>query len=382
MKKLMTKFDKYKEYFMNAKNLTAVGVSNLVSNAISGLFWIYLASLLGTDGYGELGYMLAIMGTIGSLASFGTINTLIVYVSKGERIQATIFFIVLISATSIGIISYFLFQNLGIAIYPLGYVIFSSVLFDMLGRKNFVNYGKYMISQRIIMITLALFLFQQYQINGIILGYALSFFPFSFLMYRAFKESKIDFKVLKGKICFTANNYVTHVLKIIFLNIDKLIIVPLFGTIVLGPYQLGFQIFSIAMLLPNSVLSYTLPHDAVGVKNPKLKKYTIIISSIITLIAIFASPTIIPMIFPDFEESVSVIQIISLGFLPSSLSILYTSELLGTERSKIVLFGTCIGITIIVLGIITLGNDYGLYGISASFVMAKSGEFIFLHIKK
>ena len=77
----MTKFDKYREYFIQLQNLTAVGVSNLVSNAISGLFWIYLASLLGTEGYGELGYILAIMGTIGSLASFGTINTLIVYVS-------------------------------------------------------------------------------------------------------------------------------------------------------------------------------------------------------------------------------------------------------------------------------------------------------------
>jgi len=378
----MTKFDKYREYFIQLQNLTAVGVSNLVSNAISGLFWIYLASLLGTEGYGELGYILAIMGTIGSLASFGTINTLIVYVSKGEKIQATIFFIVLISATVIGIISFFIFQNIAIGIYPLGYVIFSSILFDMLGRKSFVNYGKYMISQRIIMVTLALLLYQEYEINGIVLGYALSFLPFSFLMYKGFKESKIDFKVLKGKISFITNNYVTHVLKIIFLNIDKLIIVPLFGTMVLGSYQLGFQIFAIAMLLPNSIIQYTLPHDAVGIRNPKLKKYTIIISSIITVIAIFASPIIIPILFPDFEESVSVIQIMSLGFLPSSLSILYTSELLGTERSKIVLFGTGIGIFIIVLGILILGKDYGLYGISASFVLAKSAEFIFLYIKK
>ena len=378
----MTKFDKYREYFIQLQNLTAVGVSNLVSNAISGLFWIYLASLLGTEGYGELGFILAIMGTIGSLASFGTINTLIVYVSKGEKIQATIFFIVLISATVIGIISFFIFQNIAIGIYPLGYVIFSSILFDMLGRKSFVNYGKYMISQRIIMVTLALLLYQEYEINGIVLGYALSFLPFSFLMYKGFKESKIDFKVLKGKISFITNNYVTHVLKIIFLNIDKLIIVPLFGTMVLGSYQLGFQIFAIAMLLPNSIIQYTLPHDAVGIRNPKLKKYTIIISSIITVIAIFASPIIIPILFPDFEESVSVIQIMSLGFLPSSLSILYTSELLGTERSKIVLFGTGIGIFIIVLGILILGKDYGLYGISASFVLAKSAEFIFLYIKK
>ena len=378
----MSPFDNLKEYFLQAKNLTAVGISNVIANGISGIFWIYLASLLGVEGYGELGYLLAIMGTIGSLASFGTINTLIVYVSKGEKIQATIFFIVLISATIIGIISYFVFQNEAIAIYPLGYVIFSSVLFDLLGRKSFVNYGKYMIIQRVIMVSLALLLYQQYGINGIVLGYSLSFFPFIFLMYRGFKESRIDFSILRGKTVFITNNYVTHVLKIIYLNIDKLMIFPLFGTMVLGPYQLGFQIFSIAMLLPNIVIQYTLPHDAIGAKNIKLKKIAIIVCIIITVLAILGAPIIIPEIFPEFKESVEVVQIMSLALIPSSLSVLYSSELLGSERSKIVLFGAIIGISVIVIGIFTLGKHYGLVGLTASFVIAKIAEFLFLHIKK
>ena len=378
----MSPFDNLKEYFLHAKNLTAVGISNVIANGISGIFWIYLASLLGVEGYGELGYLLAIMGTIGSLASFGTINTLIVYVSKGEKIQATIFFIVLISATIIGIISYFVFQNEAIAIYPLGYVIFSSVLFDLLGRKSFVNYGKYMIVQRVIMVSLALLLYQQYGINGIVLGYSLSFFPFIFLMYRGFKESRIDFSILRGKTVFITNNYVTHVLKIIYLNIDKLMIFPLFGTMVLGPYQLGFQIFSIAMLLPNIVIQYTLPHDAIGAKNIKLKKIAIIVCIIITVFAILGAPIIIPEIFPEFKESVEVVQIMSLALIPSSLSVLYSSELLGSERSKIVLFGAIIGISVIVIGIFTLGKHYGLVGLTASFVIAKIAEFLFLHIKK
>ena len=378
----MSPFDNLKEYFLQAKNLTAVGISNVIANGISGIFWIYLASLLGVEGYGELGYLLAIMGTIGSLASFGTINTLIVYVSKGEKIQATIFCIVLISATIIGIISYFVFQNEAIAIYPLGYVIFSSVLFDLLGRKSFVNYGKYMIIQRVIMVSLALLLYQQYGINGIVLGYSLSFFPFIFLMYRGFKESRIDFSILRGKTIFITNNYVTHVLKIIYLNIDKLMIFPLFGSMVLGPYQLGFQIFSIAMLLPNIVIQYTLPHDAIGAKNIKLKKIAVIVCIIITVLAILGAPIIIPEIFPEFKESVEVVQIMSLALIPSSLSVLYSSELLGSERSKIVLFGAIIGISVIVIGIFTLGKHYGLVGLTASFVIAKIAEFLFLHIKK
>ena len=191
-KNSMNSFDRFKEYFLRVQNITAVGVSTLIANGISSIFLIYLASLLGVEGFGELGYLLAVIGVSGGVASLGTVNALIVYVSKGEKIQATLFFIVLCSAIIVGISSFIIFKNEAVAIYPLGYVIFSSVLFDLLGRKSFVNYGKIMVSQRIIMVTLALLLYQQYGIYGIVLGYSLSFFPFTFLMYRGFKESKID----------------------------------------------------------------------------------------------------------------------------------------------------------------------------------------------
>jgi O-antigen/teichoic acid export membrane protein len=378
----MNPFDKFKEYFLQIRNITTVGISTIIANGISGIFWIYLASVLGVEKYGELGYMLAVIGISGGIASFGTVNAMIVYVSKGEKIQATLFFIVLCSATIVGILSFIIFKNEAMAIYPLGYVIFSSVIFDLLGKKSFANYGKIMVLQRIIMVVLVLVLYQQYEIYGIVLGYSLSFFPFVFLMYKGFKESRIDFSILKGKINFITTNYVTHMSKILNFNIDKLIIFPLFGTAILGPYQLAFQIFILIMLIPNTVLTYTLPHDAIGIKNIKLKKYTVLFSASITIIIIIFSPIIIPEILPQFEESIQVIQIMSLAFLPSSLSILYSSELLGSERSKVVLVGTLISVIILSSGILLLGNDYGLLGITITFVIAKIAEFLFLHIKK
>ena len=217
---------------------------------------------------------------------------------------------------------------------------------------------------------------------GIVLGYSLSFFPFTFLMYRGFKESKIDFSILKGKMVFIRNNYLTHISKIINFNIDKLIIFPLFGTAILGPYQLGFQIFILVMLIPNTVLTYTLPHDVIGAKNLKLKKYAFLLSILITIITISLSPIIIPQILPQFEESILIIQIMSLAFVPASLSILYSSELLGSERSRIVLIGTIISVLILSSGIILLGKDYGLLGITIIFVIAKMAEFLFIYLKK
>jgi len=227
-----------------------------------------------------------------------------------------------------------------------------------------------------------LLFYQQFGINGIVLGYSLSFFPFLFLMYRGFKESKIDFSILKGKTVFMTNNYGTHVLKIINLNIDKLIVFPLLGTAILGSYQLGFQIFMLAMIIPNIVITYTLPHDAIGTKNTNFKKYAFYLSTAVTIITILFSPIIIPHILPQFEESIQVIQIMSLAFVPSSLSILYSSELLGSERTKVILIGTIISISILSVGIVLLGSNYGLLGITISFVLAKMGEFVFLYIKK
>ncbi len=129
-------------------------------------------------------------------------------------------------------------------------------------------------------------------------------------------------------------------------------------------------------------MQYTLPHNAVSTKNVKLKKFAISIISIITVLSITTAPIVLPEIFPEFDESIQVVQIMSLAFIPSSLSIVYSSQLLGTERSKIVLFGTIIGITIIITGILVLGKDYGLVGITTSFIIAKIAEFLFLHIKK
>ena len=48
----MNPFDKFKEYFLQIRNITTVGISTIIANGISGIFWIYLASVLGVEKYG------------------------------------------------------------------------------------------------------------------------------------------------------------------------------------------------------------------------------------------------------------------------------------------------------------------------------------------
>ena len=364
--------DKIRTFFQKSKNLTLVGIGNLVSNGISSLFWLFLASTLEKEEYGELGFLLATIGTVGAFSLLGSNNTLSVYVSKGVKIQATIFFITLIAGLMASIFLLVFSQNIFISFYPLAIVIFSVIIYDFLGRKSFVNYAKYMIIQRILIIIFSLVFLQIWGVNGIILGYTLSLGSFVFLIYQGFKEGKIEFRLLKERKNFIVNSYATHVLEVLNKNIDKIIIFPIFGAFILGPYQLGFQIFAMTMILPKIVTLYTLPHDASGSKNEKLKKYTFISSIIITALTVILSPIVIPQIFPKFVEAIEIVQIMGFAIAPSALSLILTSEFLGSENSKKVAIGSIVSIITLSVGIIALGEYFGLVGMAFALVIAKS----------
>lgn len=362
----------FRSFFQKSKNLTLVGIGNLVSNGISSIFWLYLASILEKEEYGEVGFLLAIVGTAGAFSLLGSSSTLAVYVSKGVKIQATIFFITLIAGLIASIFLLLFSQNIFISFYPLAYVVFTVIIFDYLGRKSFANYAKYMIIQRVLMVVFSLVFLQMFGVNGIILGYTLSLASFVFLIYQGFREGKIEFKLLKERKNFIVNSYATHVLEVINKNIDKIIIFPVFGSFILGPYHLGFQIFGVTMILPKIVALYLLPHEASGVKNEKLKKYTIISATVITVLTVVLSPVIIPQIFPKYIEAIEVIQIMGFAVPPASLSLILISELLGSENSKKVAIASSTSIIALSIGIIVLGEYFGLIGLAFALVIAKS----------
>lgn len=362
---------KFRKFFQKSKNLTAVGTGYIVASAISGLFWIFLASVLEKEEYGELGYWLAVIGTVGAVATVGSSNTLTVYVSKGVKIQSTLFLITFIAGISLSIGLLVFTQNIFVSFYPLAVVIFSTIIFDLLGKKAFVNYAGVLIIQRILMVLLSLAFLQIWGVNGIVFGYTLSLAVFSFLIYKSIQEGKIDFKLLKDRKNFIINNYGINLLEVINVNVDKLIIFPIFGAIILGAYQLGFQLFFVIMVIPNIVTQYTLPHDASGNKNKLLKKYTLIISTIISGLTIIFAPYLIPITFPKFVEAIEVIQIMGFAVVPSALTLILTSELLGNEKSKSVVLGVIVSITVLIVGIILLGEIIGLIGMAVALVLAK-----------
>ena len=42
-------------------SVTTIGSSNIIGSAITSAFWIFIAGIIGTESYGELGYFLSII---------------------------------------------------------------------------------------------------------------------------------------------------------------------------------------------------------------------------------------------------------------------------------------------------------------------------------
>jgi O-antigen/teichoic acid export membrane protein len=369
-----------KELFFRFKDLTTIGLANILSNGISVIFWLYVASLLGAEQYGEISYFIAIAGIASTVSLVGVGSTLIIYTAKEIRIQATLFFIAIVSSMITAIIVYFLYSNIGISFYIIGIVIFTLATSEILGRKLYSDYSKYMISQRILMVVFSLGFYFLIGPTGILIGMALAFFPYLFRIYKGFKETKIEFSLVKPRLGFMANSYFLQLSASLSGNLDKIIIGPLFGFIILGNYHLALQLLAILGILPSIVYQYILPREASGLSNTLLKKLTVLASIVLAIIGMGLGPIVLPILFPEFIESTDIVKIVSLAVIPMTIITMYISKFLAQEKSKIVFVGSGIYLITIVLGIIVLGKYFGVNGIAAALVISNTVEAIYLVI--
>ncbi len=367
-----------KDFFQRSPNLTSLGISSGVSNVIGGIFWFYIASLLGTELYGEVSYLLSIAIIGSTLSMLGSTNTIIVYSAKKVKIQSTVFLIVLISSMISAFILFIFFtENFGISIFIIGYAFFALFTSDLIGKKLFIKYSKFVISQKILQVCLSILLYYFLGINGIVVGIGISFIPFGLLLIKEFRKNEINFPLLKSHSGFMANNYFLDINRSLEGSIDKIILAPILGFALLGNFQLGVQILSVLTILPVIVFQYTLPNDASGNSVVRIKKVVILLSVLIAILAIILSPILLPIIFPEFIEAVTVIQVMSLAIIPFTVTTTFTSKFLGLGKSRLVLIGSVIFLIIQIPGIILLGAFFGVVGAAVSILAGRIGESIY-----
>ena len=119
------------------KGLTTIGFANIVANVISGLFWLYIARLLGTTHYGEISYLIAASSIAVTLSFLGSGNILLVYTAKGIKIQSTIYTVAILASAIASVILFLIFYDVGVSLFVIGNVIFGLVTNDLVGQKRY-----------------------------------------------------------------------------------------------------------------------------------------------------------------------------------------------------------------------------------------------------
>jgi O-antigen/teichoic acid export membrane protein len=262
---------------------------------------------------------------------------------------------------------------------------FSLIIFEIsititVGKKLYTKYSKMILIQKTLQFILGISLYFIFGIHGVIYGIALSSLILIIIFYKEIKLYKIDFSLLKQKKEFLFNNHALNVISTFRKDIDKILIVPLFGFALLGNFALSLQFFAILMIFANISFKYLLPKDIEGDQNKKLKKILILFSILISLLGYFTSPFLIENFFSQYSESIIPIQIISFAVIPTTISMILSAKILSLEKSRYLIIGTVAQLITIVLGVITLGTLFGIIGIAFSFLLSNSINAIILSI--
>ena len=359
------------------KDLSSLGIANAGGSGISAVFWFYLASIMGPEKYGEVSYFIAIAGIASVFCLFGSGYTLIVYTAKNQNLLWPTVLISMGSSIVASIVLYLLFEEPSLGIYAIGYVIFNLAIADLLGRKMYKRYSVIFLIQKIFLVAFTIPLYYLIGPSGVILGFGLSMMVFVFQIIASLRKTKIDFTDFKKNIGFAINTYIESLARTFNGQIDKLIIAPLLGFVLLGNYHLGIQVLSLLTILPSIVMQYTLPQDASGKERSGLKKATVLSSIGLAIIGVISAPILIPLIFPEFVEAVVIIQIMSIVIIPRTISIMYISKFLGMEKSKLVIIGSVIFLGIQIPMIYVLGGLFSIIGVALALIISDISQAAF-----
>jgi len=374
----MNFLDNLRQKLGEIRGLGLIGFGDITGVILASIFWFYLASVIEPHEYGEIHFFLS-MATIGSsIALFGTQNSITVLTAKGYKIQSGLNIISLgiSSITSLFLIIFF--QRIDIGIIAIAFVINTLAIGDLLGKKQFFKYSQYNILQKVLTLVLGIGFFYAFGPSGIIYALAISYAGYLIRIIKTFQEIPINFKLIKEKSNFLSHNYIMYLAGSFGGQLDKIVVLPLLGSAVLGNYTLALQVITVFTMFTTILFKFLLPQESSGIQNKFLIQIVIIISIIVSVLGIFLSPLVIPNFFPKYVDVGVAIQIMSLSIIPITISTICTSRLLSKEKSKLVLVGNILTVIITMLGILTLGSMYGTMGIAMSFVLTSILEAAYL----
>ena len=125
------------------KNLSAIGLSDVIGTGATAFFWFYLASVISPENYGEIFFYLGIATLISSIVLIANQNTITVYLAKKIKLQSTLYVITLIATVIASFVIIFWFYRVDIIFVLIGFVFNTLAIGELLGRRKYSNYSKH-----------------------------------------------------------------------------------------------------------------------------------------------------------------------------------------------------------------------------------------------
>ena len=166
-----------KNKLLKEDGIVSVGSADIIGGGISAIFWLYVASVMNPENYGEIHYFLAIAGMAQIFSMVGNSHALTVYSAKKENIQSTLFILSTIPTIISCIIIIMIFDRFDAGLLAIGFVVFESVNSVMLGRKFYRKYAKMILVQKSLTIFLGISFFYAFGPSGLIFALVLTFIP-------------------------------------------------------------------------------------------------------------------------------------------------------------------------------------------------------------
>jgi O-antigen/teichoic acid export membrane protein len=360
------------------KGILSLSVGDYGGAIIVSAFWFLLAFLISPEEYGEIHYFIGIAGLAFSISLLTTQETIVVYTAKNVKLAPTLFLISLIAGGIAAVVITALFSRVDSSFLLLGFIVNDLAIGYIVGKKLFTKYPKYFLLQKSLTFVLGISFFYLFGVEGIIFAIAISYGHFLFIIAKVFRTSSIDFSLLKKHRGFIGNNYFMNVSGAVRSHIDKIIIVPLIGFEILGNYALALQIYAVLMIFSNIIYRYALPHDASGTSTRKIKLIGLSYAVGVSMLGFTILPMIVPQIFEKFNDVGPAIQIISLAIIPTTIGLFYTSQILGREKSSVILASRILGSISIIAMLVVLAPLYGMVGAASAFVLSALVGCVFL----
>lgn len=357
-------------------NFSKFSISEIISIVILGSFWIILATQLSADEYGEIQFFLGVAAISSGISIFGSGSSLTILLAKKLQIQSSIIIISFIAGTFSAITIFLIFNKLEISLLIFGVITYNLGIYILQGKQEYNKYLYYNIFQKIIFISLAeISIFLNFE--QIILALSISQFIYFPTIIKNIKLNEINLILIKRKINFLSHNYGLTIISIIKENMDKMLIFPILGSSILGNYSLALQAILILTGFITIINRYTLPLIAKGENVTYFFKFSYITIIPLFLVAFFIFPILIENILSQYVQSIDAIRILSLSIPFYIIGVTYQTRFIALEKMTYVTFGNMIFITSISLGMIVLGTNFGIIGISITYVFSVAIQSIF-----